>query len=200
MVIKIIDNLCKTRSSDRPTRGVIVIPEQMRDGKKTDLAKYARSKKLLEIVKFPKGTFRFLDPEDYSQDPPGLLGPFQGEVSIFLFLNSRSLLFDPINWSELEWELQEWINAHCPQGEVSYTTKQKFTERIQVGGDTRAFGGVKKKIEILNLMSGPNQRADPKLVRKLTGGGPLLKLVKDINKGDKGLATLGLFPYTPLGG
>ena len=120
--------------------------------------------------------------------------PFDGEVSVFLFLNTRSLLFDPIDWSDLESNLNNWNSIHCPLGVVPQVSRQKFNERQQATSPPRKFGKSVKRTEILNLMSSHNLQADPTLLRKHVGSGPL-KLLKKINKGDKGMATLGLFPH-----
>ena len=129
---KIIDNLCKAKASERPTRAVLVLPELSMDGKDVNLAEYARSKNLLEILRFPRGTFRFERPTGYAQEEADLMSPFQGEVSLFLFLNTKSLLFDPIHWVDLERTLLEWSSVHCPQGEIPLITRQKFQERQQL--------------------------------------------------------------------
>ena len=80
---RIIDNLCKTKASERPTRAIVVLPEIEKDGKSPTLSEYARSKKFLEILRFPRGTFRFEEHAGFSQDTPRLMRPFDGEVSVF---------------------------------------------------------------------------------------------------------------------
>ena len=78
---RIIDNLCKTKTSEKPTRAILILPE-LEDGKRLSPAEYARSKKLLEIIRFPKGTFR---------------------GSLYLPL--------PLNWSDFELALNNWANS-----------------------------------------------------------------------------------------
>ena len=51
------------------------------------------------------------------------------------------------------------------------------------------------KVHILHLMDGNPLNADNHLLRKRIGDGDLLRLVTKINKGDKGAASLGLFPH-----
>jgi hypothetical protein len=116
-------------------------------------------------------------------------------VSIFLFLNSKSLLFDPLNWNKLERALNEWNSMNCPQGETPKIIGQKFEERQQLSGYPRSFGKEVRSSRILSLMSDNDLRADSTLLRKHTRNGPLLKLITKINRGDRGAATLGLFPH-----
>jgi ribonuclease HI len=191
---KIIDKLCETKTSERPTRAVLVLPEMLKD-RDTSLPDYARSKKLLEILRFPKGTFCFEDPENFSQNPPTAMIPFQGEVSLFLFINSRSLLFDPLDWPGFEQALSKWTHTNCPQGEIPQVTRKRFSERRKITGPLRRYGTKDGQVRVLTLMSNNHLKADATLLRKRIHNGALLKLVTKINKGDKGAATLGLFPH-----
>jgi len=191
---RIIDNLCKTKTSEKPTRAILILPE-LEDGKRLSPAEYARSKKFLEILRFPKGTFCFEDPNSFSQEVPHVMEPFPGEVSIFLFLNSRSLLFDPVNWSDFELALDSWMQLNGPSGEIPQGTRHKFGERQQMTGPPRRFGRDEKQVHILHLMDGNHLQADRHIMRKRIDDGDLLRLVTKINKGDKGAASLGLFPH-----
>ena len=193
-VYRFIDKLCETRNSEKPTRALLILPELMKDGKSTDHAEYARSKKFLEILKFPSGTFRFEDPSGYSLDTPRLMAPFQGQVSIFLFLNSRSLLFDPLDWQDFECTLNDWTSTNCLAGEIPQRTRQKFSERQQKTHPPRRYLRDEKKVKVIGLMK-CCPKADSTLLRKQVHNGPLLKLITKVNTGDKGAATLGLFPH-----
>ena len=152
-------------------------------------------KKLLEILKFPKGTFSFEDPESFSCDVPILMKPFQGEVSVFFFLNSRSLLYDPLDWHDLEAALTNWNRTNCQQGEVPDSTRLKFDERQRAEGSVRRYGNIDKKVRVLTLMSKNHLKADSTLLRQRIRNSALLKQVIKINKGDREAATLGLFPH-----
>jgi hypothetical protein len=192
---RIIENLSRTRASERPTRAIVVVPDIKKEGKLQDLRAYARSKKLMEILRFPGGTFKFEDPTGFSQDSPTTLAPFEGEVSIFLFLNTRSLLFDPIDWADVERSLNDWMSRYCPQGEVPQLIRQKFGERLQILGPPRSFGKPAQKIGVINLMGSHHLRADQSHMRKCIKDNTQIKLITQINKGDKGMAAIGLFPH-----
>ena len=194
MARTVIDKLCKIRISEKPTRAVLILPEQ-EDGKSPSAADYARSKKFLEVLRFPKGTFRFEDPMSFSQETPSLMEPYKGEVSIFLFLSSRSLLFDPLDWPDFELTLSNWMHLNDSHGEIPQIARQKFGERRQVTGPPRKFGREEKQVNILHLMDGNALKADSHLLRKRIRNGDVLKLAIKINKGDRGAASLGLFPH-----
>ena len=164
---RLIDNLCKVKASEKPTRAVLVLPELPLDGKDMNLADYARSKNFLEILRFPRGTFRFEIPTGFSQEEPDLMSPFQGEVTIFLFLNTKSLLFDPIDWGDLERALLEWNSVYCPQGAIPQSTRQKFPN------PPREHGTEKKRVNVLSLMSSHGLKADTSLLRKQVHDGHL---------------------------
>ena len=154
---------------------MLVLPELSMGGKDVNLAEYARSKNLLEILRFPRGTFRFERPTGYAQEEADLMSPFQGEVSLFLFLNTKSLLFDPIHWVDLERTLLEWSSVHCPQGEIPLITRQKFQERQQLTNPPRKYEAEKKRVDIINLSS-HHLKANPSLLRKQVRNGPCLSL------------------------
>ena len=192
---RLIDNLCKVKASEKPTRAVLVLPELPLDGKDMNLADYARSKNFLEILRFPRGTLRFEIPSGFSQEEPDLMSPFQGEVTVFLFLNTKSLLFDPIDWGDFERALLEWNSVHCPQGAIPLSTRQKFQERQQLSSPPREYGAEKKRVNVISLMSSQCLKADPSLLRKQVHNGPLFKLITKVNEGDKAVATIGLLPH-----
>ena len=122
----IIDKLCTTRGSELPTRAILIVPHI---SSPDDVGEYAKKKKLIELVKIPASQLKLLAPNAFAVNQPQLtLWP--SEVSIFLFINDRSLLYDPIDWVRAKERLRSWCDLHCPNASITHTLDQKFAERI----------------------------------------------------------------------
>ena len=105
----------------------------------TDPQARARRQKMIEIMKIPAKRFKLLPPDAFRTDQPRLT-TCPHEISVFLFLNNRSLLHDPINWIRLKSRLTTWRNLYCPDAVVTETLTQKFAERVSLDHFPRVFG------------------------------------------------------------
>ena len=136
IIIRIIDKLLATKTSELPTRAVLIIPALPGLGGDR-FRQYARDKKLIEIMRFPPNSLRFQAPQSFMHEQPIIPGAYQNSVSVFLFLNSRSLLYDPVDWPHTRRVLTEWLGHHCPKGQVPSDAEKKFGERIMTKAPTR---------------------------------------------------------------
>jgi hypothetical protein len=192
IMIRIIDRLCATKNSELPTRAVMIIPNLPGPGGDR-FRQYAREKKLIEFLHFPPGSFHFQAPQSFMYEEPYFPGGYQRSVSVFLFMNNRSLLYDPIDWQETKKVLSAWLAQHCPTGEIVPEADKKFGERAMSKAPTRLPRNVQETCPLLTLMSPSPTRQCQRSLKKQVG--KRLRIVNSINNGNRQAATVGLFPH-----
>ena len=116
-----------------------------------DLRQYAEQQKLIELLRIPAQHMRMPTPDAFTDQQAQLESPY--EISLYLFLNDRSLLFDPINWSHTKERLNVWSKTFCPEALLTSNLDQKFAERMSPSHLHRVHGKfVSATIHLLSLM------------------------------------------------
>ena len=192
IIIRIIDKLCATKSSELPTRAVVIVPALPGPGGDR-FRQYAREKKLIEFLDFPPDSLRFQAPQSFAHEQPYFPGTYKSSVSVFLFMNNRSLLYDPIDWPRTRNSLRDWLSQHCPEGKIVSEADKKFGERVMSEAPPRQSAIVPQTCPVLTLMSALPQKQCQRSLRKQVG--KRLKQVNAINSGYRQAATIGLFPH-----
>ena len=178
IIIRIIDKLCATKNSELPTRAVIIVPALPGPGGDR-FRQYAREKKLIEFLDFPPDSLRFQAPQSFAHEQPYFPGAYKSSVSVFLFMNNRSL--------------RDWLLRHCPEGKIVSEADKKFGERLMSKAPLRQSIIVSQTCPVLTLMSALPQKQCQRSLRKQVG--KRLKEVNAINNGYRQAATIGLFPH-----
>jgi len=151
-------------------------------------------KKLIELMKIPARQLQVPSPTAFGKDNLELMAS-PCEISIFLFLNDRSLLFDPVDWGRTKDRLLKWAESRCPTATTSSILDLKFAERILPSHTSRVNGKfTPARSHLLTIMEAEPGQLCYKDLRAKVKNGEIIQLIKKINKGNKQAATIGLFP------
>jgi hypothetical protein len=154
---------------------------------------YARANKFIELLQFPPNSLHFQAPQSFVHEQPFFPGAFKNSASVFLYMNNRSLLYDPVDWPKTKQALSNWLSQYCPAGKLVPEVDEKFGERIMSKAPPRLGRSVQETCPTLTLMSAGPQKQCQQSLRKRVGKN--LKQVNTINCGNRQAATIGLFPY-----
>jgi ribonuclease HI len=194
----IIEALVLTNKSPAPTRAVLIIPQLggAQDG--NEFIDLARKAGLLEIARVQAGNFRFVAPQSFLRDTPVQPGAYRLGVSIFLFSNQTSWLYDPVNWHDFVEDMTRWAaqNMH-DKVIIPPATTLKFSERLMPEGMARTpskQAGTCSSTSPITLLDGPcTTLFEPNFLRYKGWDPALTAQLCKINKGNRHAAAIGLF-------
>jgi hypothetical protein len=198
-IIKVvIDNLKLTHKNPAPTRAVVIIPQLSGAHDGNEFVEYARQAGLLEITSFRAGSFRFVAPQSFLQGKPLQPGAYRYGVSIFLYCNQTSWLYDPVDWQDFTRDITKWCEQNMQEKpHFPAATVLKFAERIMPEGMARSPKGTsisKGPANPITLLDGSASPICEPNYLLYKGWNPIsaTKLVK-INRGNRLAAAIGLF-------
>ena len=112
----------------------------------------------MEIASIRAGTFRFVAPQSYLKDHPVQPGGYRFSVSIFLYCNQTSWLYDPVDWPEFVKDITSWGERYTENTlTIPAATTLKFAERIMPEGMARfprRLAGTRSKSGPITLLDG----------------------------------------------
>ena len=129
----------------------------------------------------------------FKTEEPVIPGAYRNAVSVFLFMNNRSLLYDPVEWPRTRRTLSEWLAEHAQGGKICEAADKKFGERLVSIAPRRLATRKESKCPVLTLMSPLPQRQCQASLRKQVG--QKRNEVNIINSGSRQATTIGLFPH-----
>jgi hypothetical protein len=174
----------KTIDSESPTRILLLAPSLLGQ-KSVELSRMAKSRKLLELVTCEIPT-QYVLPENAKCQSQPL--PDRISLGIYLYVNGRSLLYDPIDFQCLSSELQNWITRCGNKGSIPKSTTLKFLERkvpARNQAEARPFRNA------VNPFLG--HRLNIASLKRIVGP-ELAKQISKINQSSPLASSLGLFP------
>ena len=189
----VISQLRLSMKSEAPTRGVLILPDRE---KSTDI-ECAKRMGSGNCVNANSTLFRRPSPQSGATEPR----VFPRKLSIFLFSNQISWIYDPVKWADYTKAIESWGRDHAQgQVQIPMETVRKFQEVKMPDIKARLpakLAGTRQYPGPIVLLDGlPYHHEYNFLIYK--GWDPILakKLIK-INAGNKVAASIGLF-HKPL--
>lgn len=191
----VINNLKLTHKNPAPTRAILIIPQLSGAYDGNEFVEYARQAGLLEITSFRADNFRFVAPQSFLHDRPLQPGAYRYGVSIFLYCNQTSWLYDPVDWHEFAKDITTWCEQNRQEKpHFPATTVLKFAERVMPEGMAAGTNVSKDSSNPITLFDGNASLIYEPNFLLYKGWNPTTatKLIK-INKGNRLAAGIGLF-------